>query len=280
VEAQAFGPFESTDLTARADRVIATGDSTATLVSFPLDPELPAASVTRIAADSARVLAPVPLKVVLPEGTAFERTSVTLVRGAVEQEIEVDGPVLAAAASPDGARVAIVSGNSTRGGWERRLRVLDAGSRQVLADTLLPGFASDAVAAGIAYSGDGRHLIVTTPDGFQGWDAGTFAPAFEIFPGNAAGLETQPGGTLAVTFGRGDTRIWDATTGTEVGRIEHDGWPAARAAISADGDWLVTTHDDGALRVWALSPAALLAQACATRPGPAGSARDACGVDL
>jgi WD40 repeat protein len=145
------------------------------------------------------------------------------------------------------------------------VRVFDAESLEALADMSLSGFASDAVAGGVAYSGDGRYLLLPTTDGFQGRDAGTLELAFEIFPGNAAGLVIQPGGALAATFGRGDTRVWDTTTGTEIARIEHAGFPAARAAISADGDWLVTTHDDGALRVWAVSPAALLAQACATQ---------------
>lgn len=263
-EAQAFGPLERVDLIGDSDPAVAIGESAAILVSFPVDPDAPAAAMSRIAVDSARMLAPVPLKVVLPEGTAFERSSVILARGAAERELDVGEPVLAAAAAPDGSRVAIVSGAITRAGWERRVRLFDAESLEVLADTILSGFASDAVAGAVAYSGDGRYLLIPTPDGFQGWDAGTFALSFEVFPGNAAGLVTQPGGTLAATFGRGDTRVWDTTTGTEVARIEHDGFPAARAAISADGDWLVTTHDDGALRIWAVSPAALLAQACPT----------------
>jgi hypothetical protein len=264
-ETQALGPLERADLVIVADHAIAIGDSAAMLVSFPVDPDAPAVAVSRMSVDSARMLAPVPLKVVLPDGTAFERTSVLLVRGAAEQEMDVGEPVLAAAASPDGRRVSIVSGAITRAGWERRVRVFDAESLEALADMSLSGFASDAVAGGVAYSGDGRYLLLPTTDGFQGRDAGTLELAFEIFPGNAAGLVIQPGGALAATFGRGDTRVWDTTTGTEIARIEHAGFPAARAAISADGDWLVTTHDDGALRVWAVSPAALLAQACATQ---------------
>jgi WD40 repeat protein len=195
---------------------------------------------------------------------------VILVRGVAEQEREVGEPVLAAAASPDGTRVSIVSGDITRAGWVRRLRVFDADSWQVLADSSLPGVASDVVASSLSFSSDSRYVIVPTSDGFEGRDAITLAPAFEIFPGNAAGLVTQPGDRLAATYGRGDTRIWNTETGAEIGRIEHDGWPAAHAAISADGQWLVTTHDDGALRVWAVSPSALLAQACATQPTAAG----------
>jgi WD40 repeat protein len=260
--ARAFAPAGTPRLRVEPDRILAVGDTAAVAITLPRDAASRDAALAVLEPAAVAPLRSAPLQAILTGEDPFRRTTITVRRPQATEEWALDSLVLGATASPDGERVAVVFGTITRGGWQRRIVVFDAMSRDTLAAATLPGFAGDGVAASIAHSMDGRFLINRTEQGFEARDAGTLAPAFALFHAGARGIALQPAGALAATFGGGSTRVWDTTTGLEIARVEHDGPPAAEAALSTDGIWMLTAHDDGSLRLWAISTEALLAQAC------------------
>ena len=61
----------------------------------------------------------------------------------------------------------------------------------------------------------------------------------------------SPDGQWVASGGWDNTaRVWEAATGQEVARMEHEGWLVKAVAFSPDGRWVASGSGDGTVRVW------------------------------
>jgi WD40 repeat protein len=140
-----------------------------------------------------------------------------------------------AALSPDGTRAVTV------GYDHRRARVWDVPGRRVLGTLGNPRTHFDSV----AFSPDGRRLVVTAGRRLQLWDADRRTLLRSVQARDAGEARFTPDGTAILTTG-GNTRLWDART---LRLRATFGVQAQNPALSGDGRLVLTTTDD-AVDVW------------------------------
>jgi WD40 repeat protein len=137
--------------------------------------------------------------------------------------------VIAAAASPDGKRLASGSGRYQFGG-PGGVHVWDPWAGRLVFD--LKGHRHCVWA--VTFSADGRQLVST---------GGAWRPDYAM-----------DGGKPNPNFGPGELRVWDAETGQEVLAASPHTATAYGAAFTPDGAWFATAGWDKLIRVWDLRP--------------------------
>lgn len=168
----------------------------------------------------------------------------------------IDYPLMAGVRSPDGKRLATISGSN------RTLALGDSdGRNQLILD-------SGAQVRSVSFSPDGEKLLTVSPDSPRVWSAkhedepivfrrhkGKGEPI--VFRGHeglveAASFSADGSRVLAVTRARekGSVFVWRADgAGEPVALHGHDG-PIHRASFSPDGLRILTASEDRTARVW------------------------------
>lgn len=237
------------------------------ILTGPLDGSTPAAS--RAAPQRANLLALSGRGEVL--AAAYGATvQVWTAGGSAARSLPAAGRVAGLRLSDDGRyALAIVSTDDVAARAGSRLAVqrwrLDEASPPV---TVPLGRALSVPDLGCRVSADGERL----------WVAGRWLPfgaAGASAPGDGdAGDEACAqiaGGGYSAALDERNVIVGEAAGGRAVSRLEHPAKVQA-AALSADGRRAATVDDGGTLRLWALDPADLIAQACARGPRPLGAA--------
>ncbi|MGZ8765440.1 MAG: WD40 repeat domain-containing protein, partial [Acidimicrobiia bacterium] len=154
-------------------------------------------------------------------------------------------PIIDAARSADGTRLATLDNDQTVRFWDL--------SPAPPATTTLAEL--DGPAFGISADRSGRHLAVGGGDGrVQLLDARTGEPEGELDgqAGQVFGVAYLPSGAAIVTGDEsGALRKWDRTTRRRERerRAAHAG-PITNVAVSPDGSLVASSSDDGTVRVW------------------------------
>ena len=167
------------------------------------------------------------------------------------------GQVNAVAFSPDGTRVATGSSDGSS-------RVFDAAT-----GTELARLDHDDPVHAVAFSPDGTQVATGSSDGSSRvFDAATGTELARLDHDDPVhAVAFSPDGTRVATGSGGDgddgeegddrsygsrdgsSRVFDAATGTELARLDHDG-PVHAVAFSPDGTRVATGSDDGSARVF------------------------------
>jgi hypothetical protein len=176
------------------------------------------------------------------------------------------GPLLSLRVSDDGLyAIAVVraAGEAKRAGHPYELlRWRLAGAPEPL--TVALGHHLTPPDLACLVSSDGISLLA----GAQRLDiaaAAASAPGRIWFSASAAACTAIAGGGLEASIEGEHLLITDAKRGQPIARLEH-GAKVQLAALSADGRHAATLDEGGSVRVWALAPTDLIAQACARKP--------------
>ena len=158
------------------------------------------------------------------------------------------GRIRAAEFKPDNSQVLTVSSDGTARLWDVRTG-RDIG---ILHDT---GWIDSA-----RFSPDGTKFV--TVSSFAGdwlctvWNADTLASITQLkkHENNINSAAFSPDGMKLVTASDDGTgRVWDASSGEELFRFDHDA-PALSAAFTPDGQWVIVFNRDGTVNTWSLDP--------------------------
>jgi WD40 repeat protein len=163
--------------------------------------------------------------------------------GAELMRLPHDGAATSVAFSPDGARLA-------SGSWDTTVRLWDAASGAQVAR--LEGHGSRLGA--IAFSPDGRQLASGAHDNtVRLWDAASGA-ALNTLEGHGDRVTSvafsPDGARLASGSADSTVRLWDAASGAPLTTLEGHGGPVASVAFSPDGARLASGGRDRAVRLW------------------------------
>ena len=120
-----------------------------------------------------------------------------------------EGPIYGAAYSPDGTYILTVSEGGVARLWSARTlelsKVLSASEGRLLAGT---------------FDSTGAQMLTAGRDSIaRVWDTRTWRATHDLagHKGGVVGAAFSPDGTVITTVGEDYTRIWDATTGKEIG---------------------------------------------------------------
>jgi WD40 repeat protein len=191
--------------------------------------------------------------VISPDGATLATVSYG---GFVELWNMADGQKIGDDVASDAAAVAfsqdgdLLAAGGTAGSSGGTVRWWDADTRREAGRIDLPGSVSS-----ILFTPDGR--LVTHSDGLvQWWDLDTRQEVGRLRPDSpylARWIALAPdGSTLATSGNDGTVRLWDMTTGKQVGSPmtpDCDDWPAA-VAFSPDGTTLAVGDSCGTTTLW------------------------------
>jgi WD40 repeat protein len=184
------------------------------------------------------------------------------------KSVEFPSPVVGAAVSRDGDRLAVATGTITRGGWELSLEIWDLNRHKRLDALPYPRLVEDAYRGIISFSSDDRFIVTGSQEGFTLWNAGKLAQVATVYHAAPRTIAFQPYGTLVATSGRDQKiRIWEPISKLEVARIVATE-PVQGLVLSPDGRWLTTLSVEGVAQLWLLQPSDVIAQACARLRAP------------
>jgi WD40 repeat protein len=135
------------------------------------------------------------------------------------------------------------------GGFGAEAKVLDGGTGQVRAALGGHGKAARAV----AFSPDGKLLAVGSYDRFiKLWDVAGAAEVRTLrgHTDRVYSVQFSTDGKRLVSAGVDAARVWDVATGREEHALQHDGFLVHWAVFSPDDRWVVTGGWDGTVRLW------------------------------
>jgi WD40 repeat protein len=152
-----------------------------------------------------------------------------------------DGPLFAAACSPDGTTIVIVSAGGTA-------RLYNAITLEFIRDIRVDG---GGRILDVSFSNDGSHFVTAHRDAVARiWDTRTGELKRRLL-GHAGGVLRavfSPDDRLVMTVGDDHTRIWDATAGKQIGEYLGDG--EGTAFIAHDCSKLALgNYDDEKFRI-------------------------------
>ncbi len=155
-----------------------------------------------------------------------------------------EGPVDAAAFSPDGKTV-------LTGGDDRTARLWDAATGQPIGQPLH----HQATVVAVAFSPDGKTILTGSEDRTARlWDAATGQPIGSPFPhpGEVMAVAYSPDGSTILTSSRdGKARLWDAITHRPIGQTFAPRNAVGAIAFSPDGKLVLTgSVKEGSARLW------------------------------
>ena len=176
-------------------------------------------------------------------------------RQRVDSPTESHGPVLSAALSPDGERIATGFADGTARLW-------DAATGQPLGTPFL----HQELVRSLAFSRDGKRIITIGASMIRVWDCATGRPIGEriVHRDHDQSVAISPDGrTILAGISDHGARLWDAATGQPIGpTLETDGLLVSRV-FSPDGKTIATTsyvdsaakgQAQGITRLWHLPP--------------------------
>jgi WD40 repeat protein len=147
-------------------------------------------------------------------------------------------------ASPDGGRIAFLSG--------RRARIADTEAGRVLFTLQHPGEITS-----LAFSNDGRRIVTGGRDRLaRVWNGFNGKLLYELVghQGQVLDVAIGPGGTEVATVSTDGTgRVWEAQTGELRATLFGHTNFVRSVAFSPDGQSVVTASRDGTARTWALN---------------------------
>ncbi|MBT5714798.1 hypothetical protein HOI71_27370, partial [Candidatus Poribacteria bacterium] len=111
---------------------------------------------------------------------------------------------------------------------------------------------NEAIGASIAQSADGKTLALGGDAGvLTVWTQGVLARRSTGHTSEINGVAIAPTGeTIATAGADGTVRLWDTTTGDQIGLLEGHSKPVNDVAFSPDGAWLVSVGSDRKTRQW------------------------------
>ncbi len=149
--------------------------------------------------------------------------------------------VVSADFSPDGERIAVMSGKGAQ--------VRDIRSGRVL----VSGFAHDEEVQSVRFSPDGQKIVTAAWDGTgRVWDANSGQPLRGPFENDRRmwTSEFSPDGRRILIGGGRSARVYDAQSGELVAETARAEPEIYCARFSPDGRWIVTTCFDHTIRLW------------------------------
>lgn len=167
----------------------------------------------------------------------------TSTNGSARVLLQLTGPVVGCAISPDGQRVAAVS-------WLPETYLADLATGALLA----PALRHEDMVFHVAFSRDGRAFATSGYDGTTRlWDGFTGATLVPPLRHNQLVYwsDFSPDGRRVVTASMDATaQVWNSATGLPIGpALHHASWVRS-ARFSPDGQRIVTACDDGKARIW------------------------------
>lgn len=205
---------------------------------LPLGPTLARLAAAPLPTDGVTVEADMPA----PAPVAVVRGEPVLFADAPDRLTAVGGPTLAAAASPDGRRLAVAAGSG--------VAVTDRATGRVL--YTLAGHA-DLVAA-VAYAPDGRTIATGSHDGTARlWRAadGTCVGVLRGHESWVLGAAFSPDGTALATAGYDRTvRVWDVAAARPTRTLAGAAAGVRCVAYSPDGRVVAAAGADAVVRTW------------------------------
>ena len=103
----------------------------------------------------------------------------------------------------------------------------------------------------VAFSNDGRRILVAGGREARVWDANTYKPVTDTLAHGAGvwAASFSGDGTKVLTAGGTEARLWDAATGKPLVTLKHPA-EVRCAALSPDGSRVVTGSEDRRVRLW------------------------------
>ena len=158
--------------------------------------------------------------------------------------------VEAVAISPDGTRI-------ISGGVDSAVRVWDASTGKLLHTLKGHGLKNDEFVTSLDFSPDGTRILSGGSDKLLLWDSFTGEIVKDNTTWSISDAEFSPGGEWFVSASGRKLTLWDADSGDEVEvlREKTERFQSFTCiAFSADGNWLASGDNLGAIEIWNTSP--------------------------
>ena len=175
------------------------------------------------------------------DGTARVWDAVT--GKAVGEPLRHEDWVSSVSFGPTGRRVATASEDGTARVWN-----------VVISEPLGEPLWHDSAVPSVSFSPDGRRVVTASSEGvLRAWDAVVRQPRgapSELYRADATRVSFSPDGSRLVTVSKEAAQIWDAKTGSPLGKPLQHSLAVFSASFSPDGLRLVTASWDKTAKIW------------------------------